>query len=135
MDREALRSCRFLRQKIGSGVIVLASAEDGKVALITAVTKDLNPKLHAGKIVQELAKLVGGSGGRQTRFGRGWRKRHIRHRKDYRPGSSPPRSVAIIPIAPEAYAGQIPACGTFRCPYNTREIRREQAPRLPQGWE
>ena len=52
-----------LRQKIGSGVVVLASAEDGKVALITAVTKDLTPKLHAGKIVQELAKLVGGSGG------------------------------------------------------------------------
>ena len=41
----------------------LRSAEDGKVALITAVTKDLIPKLHAGKIVQELAKLVGGSGG------------------------------------------------------------------------
>jgi alanyl-tRNA synthetase len=52
-----------LRQKLGSGVVVLASAEDGKVALITAVTKDLIPRLHAGKIVQELAKLVGGSGG------------------------------------------------------------------------
>jgi alanyl-tRNA synthetase len=33
------------------------------VALIAAVTKDLNPKLHAGKIIQELAKFVGGSGG------------------------------------------------------------------------
>ena len=52
-----------LRQKMGSGVIVLASAEDGKVSLITAVTKDLLPKLHAGKIIQELAKIVGGSGG------------------------------------------------------------------------
>jgi alanyl-tRNA synthetase len=64
VDRETLRNLSdSLRQKIGSGVIVLATAEDGKVALITAVTKDLNPKLHAGKIVQELAKLVGGSGG------------------------------------------------------------------------
>ncbi|HYL47472.1 MAG TPA: alanine--tRNA ligase [Candidatus Limnocylindrales bacterium] len=63
-DREALRQMvDTLRQKLGSGVVVLASAEDGKVALITAVTKDLTPKLHAGKIVQELAKLVGGSGG------------------------------------------------------------------------
>ncbi|HEX4002020.1 MAG TPA: alanine--tRNA ligase [Candidatus Acidoferrales bacterium] len=63
-DREALRQMvDSLRQKLGSGVVVLASAEDGKVALITAVTKDLIPKLHAGKIVQELAKLVGGSGG------------------------------------------------------------------------
>jgi alanyl-tRNA synthetase len=63
-DRDALRQMvDTLRQKLGSGVVVLAAAEDGKVALITAVTKDLTPKLHAGKIVQELAKLVGGSGG------------------------------------------------------------------------
>ena len=63
-DRESLRQLTdTLRQKLGSGVIVLASADDGKVALITAVTKDLTPKLHAGKIVQELAKLVGGTGG------------------------------------------------------------------------
>jgi alanyl-tRNA synthetase len=63
-DRESLRQLTdTLRQKLGSGVIVLASAGDGKVALITAVTKDLTPKLHAGKIVQELAKLVGGTGG------------------------------------------------------------------------
>ncbi|MGC2016491.1 MAG: alanine--tRNA ligase-related protein, partial [Candidatus Acidiferrales bacterium] len=64
LDREALRQLvDVLRQKIGSGVVVLASADDGKVALITGVTKDLIPKLHAGKIVQELAKIVGGSGG------------------------------------------------------------------------
>jgi alanyl-tRNA synthetase len=63
-DRDALRQLvDALRQKLGSGVVVLASADDGKVALITAVSKDLIPKLHAGKIVQELAKLVGGSGG------------------------------------------------------------------------
>jgi alanyl-tRNA synthetase len=64
VDRDALRQMvDTLRQKIGSGVIVLASADDGKVSLITGVTKDLIPKLHAGKIVQELAKMVGGSGG------------------------------------------------------------------------
>jgi alanyl-tRNA synthetase len=63
-DRESLRQLvDALRQKLGSGVVVLASAEDGKVSLIAAVTKDLIPRLHAGKIVQELAKLVGGSGG------------------------------------------------------------------------
>ena len=63
-DRDALRRLvDALRQKLGSGVVVLASADDGKVALITAVTTDLIPRLHAGKIVQELAKLVGGSGG------------------------------------------------------------------------
>ena len=63
-ERDTLRQLvDVLRQKLGSGVVVLASADDGKVALITGVTKDLIPKLHAGKIVQELAKLVGGSGG------------------------------------------------------------------------
>ena len=63
-DRDALRQMTdTLRQKLGSGVVVLFSVDDGKVALITGVTKDLTPRLHAGKIVQELAKKVGGSGG------------------------------------------------------------------------
>jgi alanyl-tRNA synthetase len=63
-DRDALRQLvDSLRQKLGSGVVVLASAEDGKVALITGVTKDLTSRVHAGKLVQELAKFVGGSGG------------------------------------------------------------------------
>jgi alanyl-tRNA synthetase len=63
-DRDALRQMiDTLRQKLGSGVVVLFSVEDGKVALITGVTKDLISRLHAGKIVQELAKKVGGSGG------------------------------------------------------------------------
>jgi alanyl-tRNA synthetase len=62
--RESLRQLvDSLRQKLGSGVVVLATAEDGKVALITAVTKDLTTRVHAGKVVQELAKFVGGSGG------------------------------------------------------------------------
>jgi alanyl-tRNA synthetase len=63
-DRDALRQMTdTLRQKMGSGVVVLFSADDGKVSLIAGVTKDLTSKLHAGKIVQELAKQVGGSGG------------------------------------------------------------------------
>jgi alanyl-tRNA synthetase len=63
-DRDALRQMiDTLRQKLGSGVVVLFSVDDGKVAIITGVTKDLTSRLHAGKIVQELAKKVGGSGG------------------------------------------------------------------------
>src|ERR1700735_4914336 len=51
--RESLRQLvDSLRQKLGSGVVVLATAEDGKVALITAVTKDLTARVHAGKMVQ-----------------------------------------------------------------------------------
>jgi alanyl-tRNA synthetase len=64
VDREGLRQMvDTLRQKLGSGVVALGTVADDKVALIVGVTKDLNPKVHAGKIVQELAKLVGGSGG------------------------------------------------------------------------
>jgi len=36
---------------------------DGKVSLVGAVTKDLTGRLHAGKLVQEVAKAVGGGGG------------------------------------------------------------------------
>jgi alanyl-tRNA synthetase len=64
VDRESLRQMvDTLRQKMGSGVVVLFATNDGKVAVIAGVTKDLIPKLHAGKIVQELAKQIGGSGG------------------------------------------------------------------------
>jgi alanyl-tRNA synthetase len=64
VDREAMRQLvDSLRQKLGSGVVVLGTAEDGKVALLAGVTKDLTSKLHAGKIIQATAKLVGGSGG------------------------------------------------------------------------
>ena len=64
MDREAMRQLvDTLRQKLGSGVVVLGTAENGKVALISGVTKDLTGRLHAGKIVQAVAREVGGSGG------------------------------------------------------------------------
>ena len=50
VDRDALRQMvDSLRQKLGSGVVVLASAEDGKVALITGVTKDLSQSFMRAK--------------------------------------------------------------------------------------
>ena len=64
VDREGLRQLvDSLRQKLGSGVVALGMPEDGKVALIAGVTKDLTAKVHAGKLIQALAKQVGGSGG------------------------------------------------------------------------
>ena len=64
VDRDGLRQLvDSLRQKLGSGVIALGMPDDGKVALIVAVTKDLTAKVHAGKLIQALAKQVGGSGG------------------------------------------------------------------------
>ncbi|HMK23565.1 MAG TPA: DHHA1 domain-containing protein, partial [Terriglobales bacterium] len=52
-----------LRDKVGSGVVVLGSATDGKVALIAGVTKDLTSRIQAGKIVGQVAQKVGGKGG------------------------------------------------------------------------
>jgi alanyl-tRNA synthetase len=52
-----------LRARLTSGVIVLGSASDGKVALVAAVSKDLTDLLDAGKIVKAAAAIVEGSGG------------------------------------------------------------------------
>jgi alanyl-tRNA synthetase len=52
-----------LRGKLGSGVVVLGAAVDGKVSLIVGVTKDLTSRVQAGKIVALLAAKVGGKGG------------------------------------------------------------------------
>ena len=53
-----------LKQKLGSGVIVLGSAVDGKVNLIAGVTKDLIEKgFHAGKLIKEVSTRCGGGGG------------------------------------------------------------------------
>ena len=53
-----------LKQKVGEGVVVLASAQpEGKVAIIAGVTPGLTKRIQAGKLVGAVAKLVGGSGG------------------------------------------------------------------------
>jgi alanyl-tRNA synthetase len=53
-----------LKQKLGEGVVVLASAQpEGKVAIIAGVTPSLIKRIQAGKLVGAVAKFVGGSGG------------------------------------------------------------------------
>ena len=52
-----------LRDKLGSGVVVLGSASDGNVSLIVGVTKDLISRVQAGKVVGAVAQKVGGKGG------------------------------------------------------------------------
>jgi alanyl-tRNA synthetase len=54
--------------KIGSGVVVLGLASDGKASLVAVVSGDLQTRLHAGKIVKKVAELVGGSGGGRPDF-------------------------------------------------------------------
>jgi alanyl-tRNA synthetase len=64
LDPEGLRAVADrLRERLGAGVVVVGGAQDGKVNLVAAVTKDLTRRFPAGKIVQEVAKVVGGGGG------------------------------------------------------------------------
>jgi alanyl-tRNA synthetase len=64
LDRQQMRALAdSLRNKWKSAVIVLASAEDSSVAIVSAVTKDLTSKVHAGKLAGAVAQAVGGKGG------------------------------------------------------------------------
>jgi alanyl-tRNA synthetase len=64
LERAQLRTLADqLRDKIGSGVVVLGSATDGNVALIVGVTKDLTGRVQAGKVIGPVAQKVGGKGG------------------------------------------------------------------------
>jgi alanyl-tRNA synthetase len=64
LERAQLRTLvDQLRDKIGSGVVVLGSASEGSVFLIVAVTKDLTARVQAGKVIGPLAQKVGGKGG------------------------------------------------------------------------
>ena len=51
------------KNKLKSGIVVVGSVADGKVALAAGVTKDLTHKFHAGNIIKQIATIVGGSGG------------------------------------------------------------------------
>ena len=64
LEGEGLRAVADrLRDRLGSGVVCVGSAVDGRVSLVAAVTKDLTKRVHAGKLIQEVAKVAGGSGG------------------------------------------------------------------------
>jgi alanyl-tRNA synthetase len=68
-DKDSLRALAdSLKTKIKSGVVVLASANDGKVQIVVAVTPDLTSRVKAGQIVKEIAPIVGGSGGGRPDF-------------------------------------------------------------------
>ena len=69
LEKAALRGISdSLRDRMGSGVVVLASDSDGKVSLVVSVSKDLTTRLQAGRLVKELAPIVGGAGGGRPDF-------------------------------------------------------------------
>src|SRR5262245_51588652 len=57
-----------LKEKIGSGVVVLASAGETNVNLVASVSRELTQRYHAGNIIKELAGIVGGGGGGRPEF-------------------------------------------------------------------
>jgi alanyl-tRNA synthetase len=57
-----------IKQRLGSGVVLLAARGDGKVALALGVTRDLTDRFSAGALVQQVAQKVGGAGGGRPDF-------------------------------------------------------------------
>jgi len=60
-----------LRDRLGSGVVLVAGADEGKVLLAAGVTKDLTQRFQAGAIMKAVAKVLGGGGGGRPDFARG----------------------------------------------------------------
>jgi alanyl-tRNA synthetase len=64
LERAQLRTLvDQMRDKLGSGVVVVGSASNGNVSLIVGVTKDLTSRVQAGKVIGPVAQKVGGKGG------------------------------------------------------------------------
>nr|MDQ3068823.1 DHHA1 domain-containing protein [Acidobacteriota bacterium] len=69
LDKNGLRAMADqLRDRLGSGVVVLAAEQDEKVLFVVGVTKDLAGRLHAGNLAKALAPIVGGKGGGRPDF-------------------------------------------------------------------
>jgi alanyl-tRNA synthetase len=68
-DAKSLRdTADQLKDKLASGVVVLAAVEGDKVSLVATITKDLTGKLKAGDLIKPVAELVGGRGGGRPDF-------------------------------------------------------------------
>ena len=69
LEKNALRGMSdTLRDRLGSGVVIIASENDGKVSLVVSVSKDLTSRVKAGSLVKELAPIIGGGGGGRPDF-------------------------------------------------------------------
>jgi alanyl-tRNA synthetase len=65
LDMEALRNAGdMLRNKMGTGIVILGTSYGGKVGFVAMATKDAVQKgIHSGKIISKVAKIAGGGGG------------------------------------------------------------------------
>lgn len=60
-----------LRDRLGSGIIITTSAQNGKAAIVCMVTKDLTDRFNAGEILKRITSLAGGSGGGRAEMAQG----------------------------------------------------------------
>ena len=90
-----------LRQRLGSGVVVLGSREDGKVSLVATVSEDLAGRVDAGTLVKALAALVGGAGGGRADFAQAG-------------GKDPERLAAALAAVPATVRGAAPRVADSR---------------------
>jgi alanyl-tRNA synthetase len=75
LDADGLRAVvDRVRERLGSGVVFVGGVADGKVTLVSGVTKDLTARIHAGKLMQEVAKAAGGTGGGRPDLAQGGAK-------------------------------------------------------------
>ncbi|MBA2257522.1 MAG: alanine--tRNA ligase [Acidobacteria bacterium] len=90
LEKNALRGMSdTLRDRLGSGVVVIASENDGRVSLVVSVSKDLTARVKAGNLVKELAPIVGGTGGGRPDFAEAG-------------GKDPSKIDALLAAAPDA---------------------------------
>jgi alanyl-tRNA synthetase len=95
LEKAALRALSdSLRDRLGSGVVIIASHVDGKVSVVVAVTKDLTSRIQAGRLVKELAPIVGGSGGGRPDFAEAG-------------GKDPSRIAQLLESAPTVLASHL----------------------------
>jgi alanyl-tRNA synthetase len=95
LEKGALRGLSdSLRDRLGSGVVVLASENDGRVSLVASVTKDLTSRVQAGQLVKALAPIVGGGGGGRPDFAEAG-------------GKDPAKIDELLARAPEILAAQL----------------------------
>jgi alanyl-tRNA synthetase len=91
-DAKTLREAADgLKQRLGSGVVVLGAVEDDKVRLVACVTDDLTSKVKAGRVIGLVAEQVGGRGGGRDDFAQAG-------------GSDPAKLDAALRLVPELVA-------------------------------
>jgi alanyl-tRNA synthetase len=69
LDKGALRGVAdSLKERLRSGIVIVASEQDGKVSMVVSVTPDLKGRVPAGQVIKQIAPIVGGGGGGRPDF-------------------------------------------------------------------